>query len=146
MATLIAVYANWDFAVMKGIGWGWAGVIWIYSIVFYIPLDVLKFATRYALSGKAWDNMLQNRTAFTSKKDYGIGEREAQWAAAQRTLHGLQPPEVSDLFHDKNNYRELSEIAEQAKKRAEVARYNPYQLKLSKTVESMRLRGIRNEP
>lgn len=122
MATLIAVYANWGFAGMKGIGWGWAGVIWIYSIVFYIPLDVLKFATRYALSGKAWDNIVQNKTAFTTKKDYGIGEREAQWAAAQRTLHGLQPPETSDLFHDKNNYRELSEIAEQAKKRAEVAR------------------------
>lgn len=62
------------------------------------------------------------QTAFTSKKDYGIGEREAQWAAAQRTLHGLQPPEASELFHDKTNYRELSEIAEQAKKRAEVAR------------------------
>lgn len=64
------------------------------------------------------------QTAFTSKKDYGIGEREAQWAAAQRTLHGLQPPEASELFNDKSNYRELSEIAEQAKKRAEVARYN----------------------
>jgi len=61
------------------------------------------------------------QTAFTTKKDYGKGEREAQWAAAQRTLHGLQPPEASDLFADKN-YRELSEIAEQAKRRAEIAR------------------------
>ena len=66
--------------------------------------------------------LLPFQTAFTSKKDYGIGEREAQWAAAQRTLHGLQPPETSELFNDKTNYRELSEIAEQAKKRAEVAR------------------------
>lgn len=59
------------------------------------------------------------KTAFTTKKDYGKGEREAQWAMAQRTLHGLQPPE--QLFTDKN-YLELSEIAEQAKRRAEVAR------------------------
>ena len=63
------------------------------------------------------------QTAFTTKKDYGRGEREAQWAAAQRTLHGLQPPESSELFNDKNSHRELSEIAEQAKRRAEVARY-----------------------
>lgn len=42
---------------------------------------------------------------------------------AQRTLHGLQAPENNDVFKDTNNYRELSEIAEQAKKRAEVARY-----------------------
>jgi hypothetical protein len=42
---------------------------------------------------------------------------------AQRTLHGLQPPETADLFNERTSYRELSEIAEQAKRRAEVARY-----------------------
>lgn len=69
---------------------------------------------------------ITNQTAFTTKKDYGRGEREAQWATAQRTLHGLQPRETSEVFNDKNNYRELSEIAEQAKKRAEVARLPSY--------------------
>ena len=61
IATIIAVYADWGFAKVKGIGWGWAGVIWLYSVVFYIPLDVMKFATRYVLSGKAWVNMLENK-------------------------------------------------------------------------------------
>ncbi|KAI3761489.1 hypothetical protein L1987_51906 [Smallanthus sonchifolius] len=122
IATLIAVYANWDFARIHGIGWGWAGVIWIYSIIFYIPLDIFKFCIRYALAGRAWDNLLQNKTAFTSKKDYGRGEREAQWATEQRTVHGLQPAKQAEIFNDKSSYRELSELAEQAKKRAEVAR------------------------
>ncbi|KAL6191724.1 hypothetical protein ACLB2K_038114 [Fragaria x ananassa] len=122
IATLVAVYANWGFARIHGVGWGWAGVIWVYSIVFYFPLDIMKFAIRYILSGKAWLNMLDNRTAFTTKKDYGKEEREAQWAHAQRTLHGLQAPESSSLFNDKSSYRELSEIAEQAKRRAEMAR------------------------
>ncbi|RWR77930.1 plasma membrane ATPase 4 [Cinnamomum micranthum f. kanehirae] len=31
-ATLIAVHANWGFARIKGVGWGWAGVIWLYSL------------------------------------------------------------------------------------------------------------------
>uniref|UniRef100_A0A7N0SVT6 Plasma membrane ATPase n=1 Tax=Kalanchoe fedtschenkoi TaxID=63787 RepID=A0A7N0SVT6_KALFE len=122
VATLIAVYAKWGFARIQGCGWGWAGVIWIFSTVFYFPLDVMKFATRYALSGKAWLNLLENRTAFTTKKDYGKEEREAQWAHAQRTLHGLQPPEMATIFTEKSSYRELSEIAEHAKRRAEVAR------------------------
>ncbi|KAI3777736.1 hypothetical protein L1987_47538 [Smallanthus sonchifolius] len=122
IATLIAVYANWDFARIHGIGWGWAGVIWIYSIIFYVPLDIFKFCIRYALAGRAWDNLLQNKTAFTTKKDYGRGEREAQWATEQRTVHGLQPAEQAEIFNDKSSYRELSELAEQAKKRAEVAR------------------------
>lgn len=61
IATLIAVYANWGFAKIKGIGWGWAGVIWLYSIIFYFPLDVIKFFVRYTLSGKAWNNLYDNK-------------------------------------------------------------------------------------
>lgn len=58
---MIAVYANWGFARIKGMGWGWAGVIWLYSLVTYIPLDILKFGIRYAHSGKAWDTLLENK-------------------------------------------------------------------------------------
>lgn len=61
IATLIAVYANWAFAAVEGIGWGWAGVIWLYNIVFYFPLDLLKFFIRYALSGRAWDLVIERR-------------------------------------------------------------------------------------
>jgi H+-transporting ATPase len=142
VATFIAVYANWGFARIQGVGWGWAGVIWLFSIVTYFPLDVLKFIIRYALSGKAWDNMLQNKTAFTTKKDYGKGEREAQWALAQRTLHGLQPPDVPTLFNDKNSYRELSEIAEQAKRRAEVARLRELHTLKGHVESVVKLKGL----
>jgi len=62
------------------------------------------------------------QTAFTSKEEYGKRERMAPWAADQRTIHGLHPPEGSELFNDKSNYRELHDIAEHAKRRAEVAR------------------------
>lgn len=65
---MIAVYANWSFAAIEGIGWGWAGVIWLYNIIFYIPLDVIKFLTRYALSGRAWDLVLEQRV----NSNYGI--------------------------------------------------------------------------
>uniref|UniRef100_A0A0E0NM63 Plasma membrane ATPase n=2 Tax=Oryza TaxID=4527 RepID=A0A0E0NM63_ORYRU len=88
VATCIAVYAEWEFCKMQGIGWGWGGAIWAFSVVTYFPLDVLKFIIRYALSGRAWNN-INNKTAFVNKNDYGKGEREAQWATAQRTLHGL---------------------------------------------------------
>ncbi|KFK33846.1 hypothetical protein AALP_AA5G067500 [Arabis alpina] len=138
VATLIAVYANWGFARIQGCGWGWAGVIWLYSIITYIPLDILKFAIRYALTGKAWDNMIQQKTAFTTKKDYGKGEREAQWALAQRTLHGLPPPEA--MFHDKNH--ELSEMAEQAKRRAEVARLRELHTLKGHVESVVKLKGL----
>ncbi|KAA0035047.1 hypothetical protein IC582_003821 [Cucumis melo] len=140
VATLIAVYSEWDFARIKGVGWGWAGAIWVFSIVTYFPLDVLKFSIRYGLSGKAWDNMLENKTAFTTKKDYGKGEREAQWAIAQRTMHGLEPPET--IFHEKSNHEELSEIAEQAKKRAEVARLRELHTLKGHVESVVKLKGL----
>jgi len=141
LATIIAVYANWGFARIQGIGWGWAGVIWIFSIVTYFPLDILKFIIRCALTGKAWDTMIQNRTAFTTKKDYGKGEREAQWAVAQRTLHGLQPADSPALFNDKN-YKELSEIAEHAKRRAEVARLRELHTLKGHVESVVKLKGL----
>ena len=72
IATLIAVYANWSFAAIEGIGWGWAGVIWLYNIIFYIPLDIVKFLIRYALSGRAWDLVIEQRVsrAFFLEFDY----------------------------------------------------------------------------
>ncbi|TKY64610.1 ATPase 9 [Spatholobus suberectus] len=142
IATIIAVYAKWGFARMEGIGWGWAGVIWLYSIIFYIPLDFLKFAIRYFLSGRAWNNITENKTAFTTKKDYGKEEREAQWATAQRTLHGLNPPETEQIFSEKNNYRELSEIADQARKRAEVARLRELHTLKGHVESVVKLKGL----
>ncbi|CAN1328159.1 ATPase 8, plasma membrane-type [Linum perenne] len=113
IATIIAVYAKWNFASIEGIGWRWAGVIWLFSIITYIPLDVLKFLTRYALTGDAWGNYLENKTAFTTKKDFGKGEREAQWAEAQRTLHALKQKDdcgvalVADSDTDMHRYSDV---------------------------------------
>lgn len=142
IATFIAVYASWGFAGMKGIGWGWAAVIWLYSIITYLPLDLFKFAIRYILSGKAWDNLLEGRTAFTSKKDFGKEEREAQWAHTQRTLHGLQTDPGSKMFMERKNFSELSEIAEQAKRRAEIARLRELRTLKGHVESVVRLKGM----
>ncbi|XP_024974394.1 plasma membrane ATPase 1-like [Cynara cardunculus var. scolymus] len=120
IATLIAVYANWSFCAIEGIGWGWAGVIWLYNIVFYIPLDFIKFFIRYALSGRAWDLVIDQRVAFTRKRNFGKEDRELKWAQAQRTLHGLDPPETQ--FVERNNHNELNQMAEDAIRRAEMTR------------------------
>lgn len=58
---MIAVYASWEFARIQGMSWGWAAVIWVYSAITFFPLDVLKFIIRYALSGRAWGNLLDNK-------------------------------------------------------------------------------------
>ncbi|CAK9163814.1 unnamed protein product [Ilex paraguariensis] len=116
VATLIAVYANICFSPISGIGWGWAGIIWLYSLAFYVPLDIIKFLVHYALSGKAWNLLFDRKTAFTSRKDYGKEERAAKWVLSQRSLQGL----MSGEFRIKRSRSSL--LAEQTGRRAEIAR------------------------
>ncbi|KAF9939097.1 plasma membrane H+-ATPase [Mortierella antarctica] len=44
VATLIAVYANWGFTQIEGCGWGWAAAVWVWNIIWYFPMDLIKFA------------------------------------------------------------------------------------------------------
>ncbi|KAH9739939.1 ATPase 11 plasma membrane-type-related [Citrus sinensis] len=141
IATLIAVYANWSFAAIEGVGWGWAGVVWLYNLIFYIPLDFIKFFIRYALSGKAWDLVIEQRIAFTRKKDFGKEERELKWAHAQRTLHGLHAPDTK-MFSEHNKFTELNQMAEEAKRRAEIARLRELNTLKGHVESVVRLKGL----
>lgn len=141
IATLIAVYASWSFAAIEGIGWGWAGVIWLYNIIFYIPLDIIKFLIRYALSGRAWDLVIEQRIAFTRQKDFGKEQRELQWAHAQRTLHGLQAPDAN-MFKGGTHVTELNQMAEEAKRRAEIARLRELHTLKGHVESVVRLKGL----
>lgn len=114
IAMLISVYAHWEFSFVsiEGIGWGWAGVIWIYNVVFYVPLDIINFVVCYTLNRQASELMFERKTIFRSKKDYGRDNREAKWALSQRSLHGLIDPDVYVFFEHS------SMIIEQARRRA----------------------------
>ncbi|KAH8964662.1 hypothetical protein BDL97_04G078700 [Sphagnum fallax] len=140
IATFIAVYATWGFANVRGIGWGWAGIIWLYSLVFYLPLDPIKFAIRYILSGRAWDSMLDSKTAFTRHKNFGKEVREAQWATAQRTLHGLHPAGVENA--PSGSKESLGDMADQAKRRAEIARLREVHTLKGHVESVVRLKGL----
>ncbi|KAI3458046.1 hypothetical protein Pfo_014709 [Paulownia fortunei] len=59
-------------------------------------------------------------SGFSSKKDYGREERQLKWTKAQRTLHGLEVMNTDGLFS--KNYKNVSGMAEEGKRRAEIAR------------------------
>lgn len=65
------------------------------------------------------------RDADCVHKTEGLGREscEAQWAHAQRTLHGLHPPDSKEgVAAGGSGNRELGFMAEQAKRRAEIAK------------------------
>ncbi len=69
------------------------------------------------------------QTAFTRHKNFGKEVREAQWATAQRTLHGLHPAGVENA--PSGSKESLGDMADQAKRRAEIARSVLYSLPLA---------------
>ena len=42
IATLIAVYSNWAFTDVEGCGWSWAAIVWLWSVMWLFPLDLIK--------------------------------------------------------------------------------------------------------
>jgi H+-transporting ATPase len=139
VASVISAMANWPFAGIRSIGWGWTGVIWIFNIVTYMLLDPIKFLVRYALSGKSWDRMVEGRTALTGKKNFGQEERMAAWATEKRTQHGLETGQKP--VYERNSATELNNMAEEAKRRAEIARMRELQTLKGKVESAAKLKG-----
>uniref|UniRef100_A0A0E0K7H4 P-type H(+)-exporting transporter n=1 Tax=Oryza punctata TaxID=4537 RepID=A0A0E0K7H4_ORYPU len=138
IATVLAAIVTWEVASFRGIGWRWAGAIWMYNIVVYLLLDPMKFAVRYGLSGKAWNLVIDNKVAFTNRKDFGREARVAAWAHEQRTLHGLQ----SAASREKAASTELNQMAEEARRRAEITRLRELHTLKGKVESVAKLKGI----
>lgn len=43
IATVISATVTWEIAGIRKIGWGWTGVIWLYTFLTYFLLDPIKF-------------------------------------------------------------------------------------------------------
>ena len=96
------------------------------SLVFYFPLDFIKFGVRYTLSGNMWSLLFNSHDVLANKQNFGIDERKAAWATAQRTLHGLSSvkegetrPEMGSVV---TSNMPATSAADAASRRAEIAR------------------------
>ncbi|ORX62428.1 plasma-membrane proton-e [Hesseltinella vesiculosa] len=47
LATFIAVYANWPFTSIRGCGWTWAAIVWVWNLIWFLPMDALKFIMQW---------------------------------------------------------------------------------------------------
>uniref|UniRef100_A0A7N0VME6 Plasma membrane ATPase n=1 Tax=Kalanchoe fedtschenkoi TaxID=63787 RepID=A0A7N0VME6_KALFE len=141
IATILSAVVTIKFAGIHAIGWKWTAVIWLYTIIIYVFLDPIKFGVRYALSGRAWGLVVDQKTAFNSQRDFGKEKREAAWAAEQRTLHGLQSTDQKSIF-DRHAFKDISVMAEEAKRRAEIARLREIHTFKGRVESFAKLRGL----
>ncbi|KAF7336830.1 Plasma membrane ATPase [Mycena venus] len=48
-SSIIAAYGNWEFAGVHSVDAGWIGVVWVWNIIWFIPLDLIKLGVGLAL-------------------------------------------------------------------------------------------------
>jgi len=46
ISSIIAAYANFGFTKIEAISAGWIGIVWVWNIVWFFPLDLIKFAMK----------------------------------------------------------------------------------------------------
>ncbi|KAL5480944.1 hypothetical protein ACEPAI_9885 [Sanghuangporus weigelae] len=46
VSSIIAAYADWGFTSIQSISGGWIGIVWVWNIIWFIPLDWIKFAMK----------------------------------------------------------------------------------------------------
>ncbi|RDB26487.1 ABC transporter CDR4 [Hypsizygus marmoreus] len=46
VSSIIAAYGNWGFTDIRAISGGWIGIVWIWNIIWFMPLDWIKFAMK----------------------------------------------------------------------------------------------------
>jgi hypothetical protein len=85
-------------------------------------LDAIKLIIRYVLSGDAWNLLTEKKVAFTHHQNYGREQRQAQWMAISQSV--VRPSAATSSALSKQGYRSKGlDAAEQARRRAELARY-----------------------
>ncbi|KAH9478206.1 ATPase 6, plasma membrane-type [Psilocybe cubensis] len=46
ISSIIAAYGDWGFTNIHSISGGWIGIVWVWNIIWFIPLDWVKFAMK----------------------------------------------------------------------------------------------------
>ncbi|OAV98442.1 H+-transporting ATPase [Puccinia triticina 1-1 BBBD Race 1] len=46
ISSIIAAYGNWSFTDVEGISGTWIGIVWVWNIIWFLPLDLVKFGMR----------------------------------------------------------------------------------------------------
>lgn len=86
-ATLIAVYGNAEWTQLYPIGWDWAGIVWVWSLIWSLPADIPKMMLMWIMEGNfsVWGSNFEN--VFSTKlanKGLGSGRARAGSGTARR--------------------------------------------------------------
>ncbi|KDR79785.1 hypothetical protein GALMADRAFT_277203 [Galerina marginata CBS 339.88] len=63
ISSIIAAYGDWGFSQIHSISGGWIGIIWVWNIIWFVPLDWIKFAMRATIIRHLRERRLRKQRA-----------------------------------------------------------------------------------
>ncbi len=48
-SSIIAAFGDWGFTNVRSIEGGWIGIVWVWNIIWYFPMDLVKFYAKFLL-------------------------------------------------------------------------------------------------
>jgi H+-transporting ATPase len=49
ISSIIAAFGDWGFTNVQSISGGWIGIVWVWNIVWYFPLDLVKYFMKFTI-------------------------------------------------------------------------------------------------
>ncbi|WAQ87504.1 hypothetical protein PtA15_8A408 [Puccinia triticina] len=108
VASLLAVFGTMEFSAVQAIPLSWVGVAWAWNLIWFLPMDLIKFATRAVLKKfrsrqlkpvaveantlarqSSVGSLYNNRMSFIQRAEHS--------QAARRSLHGQVKTSERDL-------------------------------------------------
>ncbi|KAJ6514220.1 hypothetical protein C8R47DRAFT_1090641 [Mycena vitilis] len=82
VSSIIAAYADWGFTKIQGISGGWIGIVWVWNIVWFVPLDWIKFAMKATVIKYLRERRLAQQAAAPQQQPDGVPIVRTQSRAA----------------------------------------------------------------
>ena len=84
ISSIIAAFGDWGFTNVQSISGGWIGIVWVWNIVWYFPLDLVKYAMKFTII-----KYLQKRKADAAPPAIvdSEGERLSRTASRHESLY-----------------------------------------------------------
>ncbi|KAJ3502427.1 hypothetical protein NLJ89_g8894 [Agrocybe chaxingu] len=82
VSSIIAAYGDWGFTQIHSISGGWIGIIWVWNIIWFIPLDWIKFAMKATVIKRLHERRLGKTRQEVAAKAAGVPITRTQSRAA----------------------------------------------------------------
>jgi H+-transporting ATPase len=83
VSSIIAAYADWGFTKIHSISGGWIGIVWVWNIVWFIPLDWVKFAMKATVI----KYLRERHTSAVIQRDHETGVPITRTQSRAASLH-----------------------------------------------------------